>query len=570
MFSTLLDRLGNWNPQLLRELKGRLKPRNVAIAIALSLVSQLLIFTNAWLALPGDATPREITQHTYITNPYCTGSSQYSSYPKCLLIPNTHHYEINWQLWNEDLFIRLSVILTFALLVIGSYLLISNLNKEQRLGTLNFLRLSPRSAVNILGGHLIGAPILVYLAIALAVPLQINAALAAGLGIPELIGFFSLAGITSLTIFSIALLFGLISFDLGGGQAWLASGLILGLEVAATQIGFHSPLEVTALNWLGVFSPITGLRYLIPRLDNSSEAPLYFFQDSLDFSSFSLIARSNALLFLVWTWQALRRKFHNPTVPLINRQDSYLSTLCFQGIILGFTLQTVQFGGYWTAKHWTESAFTTVTFLNLGLFLILIIALSPNWQALRDWSRFRQKSEANSAHEGLFNDLILGDKSPPLVAFSLNLAIAAGCLTLWIILSPITAKTLALWTILSCNNLLMVYACLIQVIMLTRLKRRGLWAAAAIVVSFVLPMFMLAISYEVPKFGLFAPILSPWFTLFEGTPFARPNLFSVLIQWGMIVVLTVLSTRQLHRLGKSASQTVLASSEMMVKQPSPH
>lgn len=43
MFSTLLDRLGNWNPQLLRELKGRLKPRNVIITIALSLVSQLML-----------------------------------------------------------------------------------------------------------------------------------------------------------------------------------------------------------------------------------------------------------------------------------------------------------------------------------------------------------------------------------------------------------------------------------------------------------------------------------------------------------------------------------------------
>jgi len=28
-----LDRLGNWNPQLIRELKGRLKPRNLAIAL---------------------------------------------------------------------------------------------------------------------------------------------------------------------------------------------------------------------------------------------------------------------------------------------------------------------------------------------------------------------------------------------------------------------------------------------------------------------------------------------------------------------------------------------------------
>ena len=56
MFSILFDHLGVWNPQLLRELKGRLKHRNVAIAIVLSLVSQLIIFGFGWLALPRDAT----------------------------------------------------------------------------------------------------------------------------------------------------------------------------------------------------------------------------------------------------------------------------------------------------------------------------------------------------------------------------------------------------------------------------------------------------------------------------------------------------------------------------------
>ena len=135
--------------------------------------------------------------------------------------------------------------MTFALLTIGSYLLLSNLDKEQRRGTLNFIRLSPRSATNILGGQLMGAPILVYLAIALALPLQLKAGLGAGLGMPELVGFFGLVGIIGLTTYSIALLFGLISFGLGGFQAWLASGLIFGLAIVATKIGFHSPQELS-------------------------------------------------------------------------------------------------------------------------------------------------------------------------------------------------------------------------------------------------------------------------------------------------------------------------------------
>lgn len=38
----LLDRLGDLNPQLLREIKGKLKGRNIAIAISLSAIFQMV------------------------------------------------------------------------------------------------------------------------------------------------------------------------------------------------------------------------------------------------------------------------------------------------------------------------------------------------------------------------------------------------------------------------------------------------------------------------------------------------------------------------------------------------
>ena len=49
-----------------------------------------------------------------------------------------------------------------ALLVMGTYLLIADLSREERRGTLNFIRMSPESAKNILLGKLLGVPILVY------------------------------------------------------------------------------------------------------------------------------------------------------------------------------------------------------------------------------------------------------------------------------------------------------------------------------------------------------------------------------------------------------------------------
>ncbi|HEY9606068.1 MAG TPA: hypothetical protein V6C85_30960, partial [Allocoleopsis sp.] len=43
MALTRLDRLGEWNPQLFRELKGQLKPRNVYLVAASSLLPQVFI-----------------------------------------------------------------------------------------------------------------------------------------------------------------------------------------------------------------------------------------------------------------------------------------------------------------------------------------------------------------------------------------------------------------------------------------------------------------------------------------------------------------------------------------------
>lgn len=47
-----INRIGDWNPQLLREIKGRLKTRNVAIASAISLLGQLLFVMSYYSQLP--------------------------------------------------------------------------------------------------------------------------------------------------------------------------------------------------------------------------------------------------------------------------------------------------------------------------------------------------------------------------------------------------------------------------------------------------------------------------------------------------------------------------------------
>jgi len=44
----LLDRIGDLNPQMWREIKGRFKPRNLVIAAIISLLGQFMIAMANW------------------------------------------------------------------------------------------------------------------------------------------------------------------------------------------------------------------------------------------------------------------------------------------------------------------------------------------------------------------------------------------------------------------------------------------------------------------------------------------------------------------------------------------
>lgn len=96
---------------------------------------------------------------------------------------------INWQLWWLDLFIILSIIGIFALLVIGTYLLIADTVREEERGTLNFIRLTPQSAGSVLLGKILGVPILVYTAIALLLPLHLVAGLQSHIPLTLILAF---------------------------------------------------------------------------------------------------------------------------------------------------------------------------------------------------------------------------------------------------------------------------------------------------------------------------------------------------------------------------------------------
>ncbi len=549
------DQLGNWNPQLLREIKGRLKPRDLLIAAAVSLLGQFFLFKYFQNQLP-------ILKPGLIEpNRYCTNNSLGYGLPHCL-VDSLGNVEINWQFWWLDLFVWQSLIGIFALLVAGTYLLISDLAHEERRDTLNFIRLSPQSPQSILLGKLLGVPILLYIMAGGAVPLHLWAGLSAQIPLGLILSFYGVLFAGCIFFYSAALLFGLVSSWLGGFQAWLASGTVLIFLSIAT----FKPLEHTPSDWLNLFSPSVFLQKLIAatNLNRPSELPaiadLEWFYLPLGASTLAVagLVLINYSLWTYWTWQALQQRFPNPGKTVFSKRQSYLLVASLEVLILGFAATSPKY------PYSTELSFNFHELLayNLLLFLGLIVAMTPQRQALQDWARYRR--ERISSRKGfwspsLVRDLVWGEKSPALVAIALNLVIAATTLTGWItfVLQPVD-KLPAFFSLIIGANLILIYAAIAQLLMFMRTQKQALWVTGTVGAAIALPPVILSL------LSLF-PDKAPGLWLF--TPFASLSIeqasvstifLALLGQWSIFTLCTLRMTRQLQRAGESNSKALFA------------
>ena len=650
MFATLMDRLGDRNPQLLRELKGRLNWRNVLIAVGLSLLAQLLILLVFTSQLPVPFNETHLTVKTvpelnyrfaapptrlfieetyengatapgqllpqagdYITaidgvpvasfnedwgavsraldgispdsqdtitrdaiantraklqierdeqtfevqleriqtpnyyNYYCkfAPSNATMSYngrqSTCQLQAEGRYYQVDWLRWYGDSFSTLTIVMVVALLSAGSFLLIQNIDREQRRDTLTFVRLSPRSAFTILGGQILGVPIAVYLAIALCLPLQLGLGLLAGLNVLSLTTFYGFLLLNAGFFFSFALLYGLLSRWLGGFQAWLFGGAML---------WFQSILGIMWLaggwgsgnigDWLILFSPVAALGQIPADPDFSMPwhiAAILF-----------LLFVINSLIWSAWVWHGLRRKFINPKATLIHRPLSYLLTLCFEVFLLGFS--------FYYASSSASSVLATIACLNLLYFGLLIAAIQPTFQAMADWARFRHHQPKRQRSNRL-QDWLFSDNSPPLVALALNLGIAFSAITVWITwLDGPQVSYLA--SLAACMTLILVYGAINQFIFVSRIRRPALWAILTLGMLVVVPLFMMLVLYEIRYIGTtsrIALLAAPWIIDIEGATLGA-RLFALLGQWTAIAVCTGIVTRRLKQVGASETKTM--------------
>lgn len=580
MASNLINQIGDLNPQMWREIKGRLKPRNIVISVALSLLTQFLIVQYFLTQLPNEPIPG---QNTYpISNTYCTGKPAYKYSSNFVCVTDSlGNFIINWETWHRDIFVCLSLIGILSLLVAGTYLLINDLSQEEKRGTLNFIRLSPQSNKNILIGKILGVPILLYLAILLAIPLHLWTGISGGIGsfdnhiimdqdfdfglypLSKIWSFYCVVIACCILFYSAALLYSLVSNWLGGFQPWLGSGAVLGF------LWFNYLLTYSSLNnpfaWLRLLTPFD----LIPDVLHSSFYRYYeYLKNSVKLQWYSLpigetwaillvFSLLNFTLWSYWIWQGLNRSFRNSSTTILSKGQSYLLTACFEVSLIGFTVPGYTYE-YLADKDWLFQHFMFLCALNFLWFLGLIAILSPHRQVLHDWARYRHQKPGNS----LIKDLIFGEKSPALVAIAINLGMAITFISLWSLSSAaeFKYKTATLVSLAFAFTLVMLYAVLTQLLLFVRIKNNIIWAIGALSASIFLPLIGLAIFQINPNQSLsflwYFSVLAPIATYWEETPVIQ-IFVAALAQWTVIGLLTVELTRKLRLAGESATKALL-------------
>lgn len=557
-YPRVIDKVGELNPQLFREIKGRLQIKNVALVSAFSIIGQFLIYLyfKARLPIVGDYYSR-----------YCTVTDDYSRRGQCTLDLLGNILTIK-ELWWFDIFTTMSIIGIFILLVIGSYLLIADIAKEESTGSLNFIRLSPQSAWSIWGGKILGVPILVYLFGALAIPFHLVAGLSANIPLISILGFYLVLAVSCFFFYSLSLLFASVRSNLGHFQALLGAGMIfffLLIIMGITLNSYSSQYTETTFDWLILFYPGVYLTYLAKStflppntidylnpeaLMNLNWYGKFFWRNSVTALGFILV---NYGIWSFWIWQGLKRRFHNPSATVISKYHSYWLSGCFIVFNLGFALQDFS-----PSYHSVEDNLIVVQLFNFILFLILIAALSPQRQTLQDWARYRH--ENTKAKRNLWRDLLLGEKSPAVLAIAFNIGIVTLYLIPTILLFPFSeSKSLIIMGFVLGGAIVLLYATVVQLLFMLKNDKRALIAFGTVGILMVAPflsaLILPHIANDLAVIGLF--------TAFPIIVINEVSLMGLIgSTLGYIATLSVLNwqmKRVLNKAGMSETKMLLAS-----------
>jgi hypothetical protein len=504
-----LEQLGDWNPQLLREIRGRVKQRTLVVAIVVPVVLQILLFASfAQIPIP----------------PECLNSAEASSF--CSVTPAI--------LWRIQFFI-LSVLIPLGIYVLGGFTLVDDLGREEFRGTLSFIRISPRSSSSIILGKVLGVPILSFLSVLLLLPYHWLAALGAGFSLVSLLSYYLMIGAGAAFIYSFGILVAFFTADL---KVVPRLGNISGIPFVYSFFCIYFTVAYLAWNfftaWIPFWSPL-----LVVDVDSSLSFAIQWFFLSL--SGNSLLAHvftlGNGAIATTAIWWILRRRFHNPNLPLLSKFLSYPVVSYLHLLGLGFLVVGSQ-------SLITSIINLTKFYLLFSgdwlLFVLLILTLTPDRQALLDWARYGSRA--------VVRDLLWADRSPSMLAIALNLLVTASTTLLWIQSwndDMVTKERATLLTI-SLVLLLLMYALAVQLIAYIQLNQARTWMLGFVALVTLLPLIVLPIFQLTPQR---VPFLWIFFGYTWAAADATPSaiLLALALQGGMVCLLGWLLLEQMRR-----------------------
>jgi hypothetical protein len=546
------DKIGNWNPQLLREIKGRFNLLNIGISSGISIFLQLLVIIYFYSQLP--SVLAFITPINTVTSRYCIKKIlEQNWYNHDCIVDAGGNFIINWQAWWLDIFVWLSIIGFFTLLLLGSWLLIQDIANEENRGTLNFIRLSPQSTSNILIGKLLGVPSLLYLGILLAIPFHLWAGQISGISLGLLLSFYGVIIASCLCFFTTALLFGLIAHSFNGFQAWLGSGslflfLFLGTvkwtrQNASDVINVLSPSLTLSSLISGFFSD-----YQFSWLGQDAKRLKWFDQQigeaNFQIALFSILV---SVFCTYWIWQALLRRFANPGKTLLSKKQSYWFILGTEILLLGFSFKDTSNG--------IGESYGSLLSMNLFLFLGIMVALTPSRQSLYDWARYRHtKIPLNKQlwHGYWLHDLVWSESSPALLAIAINLVSSILILLPWAFQWQGAITSLILMV-----NWILIYAAIYQLILFLASQKQNFFSIAILGGLLVLPPIIFSIfSMTASSHSLFWLLaIFPAFWSWQAIEFiSLQNISMIMVMhWLVLAGLSSYLMRELKKAGESTT-----------------
>ncbi|TAE60274.1 MAG: ABC transporter permease [Nostocales cyanobacterium] len=495
----LINRLGEWNPQLFRELQGRNKLSNLLGAVLSSLILQILFF---------------------------------------LLYSQYESLDYVWRY----IFCTFTIIFVFVLLFGGTYLIVSDLCKEENTGTLNFIRLSPQSATSIFIGKMLGVPSLIYLFVIIAIPLHLVSGFLT-FNVFAVFSYYLLLFACCAFFYSLAVLFSLYGKWLNGRKPWLFSsavGLFLFISMMLVFSSGESKFNHPGA-WFRFFSPWDMIiSVLFPGFFNENHIlsiKLSFFYIPID-NNIVLLLGFFLIHYGICTYgilQAAKRIFHNQKATVISKKQSYLFNGFIQVMLLGLILQP--------EKAETDIIITGLTFINLNLIIWLTVFILPVTQNIQEWSRYSYQNNNQRYVKSYFKyfrkDLIWGEKSPAKLAIIINLLITTIPVIIWVTFvqenMDITSKLTALLVIAICTTWMLIFTLVIQLMSLSKNLHTYMWVFGSAGMTIFLPM----VSYSLHIPDIF-------------------NVFTVLFtNFAVLSLLNWQFNQQVRFLGESATKALL-------------